>query len=316
MLIYIVIILIIFTSIIIFLIVYEDREFSEKKLKYDTENYEFFTRKKLNNLEVKNTNSINLYFSIPETCIYWSLGIFRDNTCLKSVNMSEYLNYEIGDIIHILIIKNKNMIEPSSKKIKEEHDKLYSHKRLIEKIIFVDEDIINIKYESYFLKNVVNNKLLCYEFNVTNLLYERYEEVKKQKRNICKENYDLFKNVITNKKNIKVNKRNKRIFCECLSFVSDPFEITENFEIFAVNHFKTRTALYSHIIAIDYITGKIVKFFHTGIITDNIFDKHKIEIRHIKFENKNPIIVVENIFLYEDCMFVDNDLIIPMIIYN
>lgn len=308
---------VIITCIIITVLLFETSDFSSDEIQLKTQENQFFMRKYKKNIQIDRTSSINLYLNIPEKSVYWSLGFFDKNKCLKSINMSEYLNYEIGDILHVVLTKNANLISPSLKYIEDEHEKAHNYKRLLTRICNIDCETINIKYEIYYTEKRQYD-LKIYKFKLRNIQFREFSEVEKKIVSYqIRENRELFlRKISTDGNKIKIYQNKDMKFCECLSFISEPFLPTENFQIFAVNHFKTKSALHSHIIILDYKSGKIIKFFYTGIITNSIFEKNKLEIRNIKFNHDDKIIVMENIFLYRNVDEISNDDIIEMTILN
>lgn len=307
---------IIFICIIITILLFDIPDFSKKEIIFKTEENKFFTRKYKKHIELNSSSSLNFYFNIPEKVVYWSLGFFNENKCLKSINMSQYLNYEIGDILHVVLTKNANLISPSLKYIEAEHQKAHNYKRLLTRICNINCNKINIKYEIYYTEKRQYD-LKIYQFKLSNVEFREFNEVDKTVVSYqIKENSELYNKKMSVDGNVKIYQTNEMKFCECLSFISEPFLPSEKFEIFAVNHFKTKSALHSHIIVLDYKTGKIIKFFHTGIMTNSIFEKNKLEIRNISFLHESKIVVIENIFLYRNANEISEDDIIKMKILN
>jgi len=302
----IILFLLIFICIVILCIFWDNVIIEEQCIKHHTYKNNYFIRKTSKNINLTNINCLVASVSTPENCNYWSLGVFEDDIAIGGVNMSHFLNYQQYENVYLIITKNSNCIDYIIKK--------YKIKKY--KIVFTDKDTINIKYEMYHNDTVeVNLHLLLLNFK--NILYEHKEcEIDKTKINYNIENYCLFKRVLKQKNQVPIKHTISRKFIECMSFQSDIFIPSNNFEIFAVNHFRAKTALFSNVVIIDYESGKIVKFFNTGILSNNIYNKDKLEVRRLSFSYKKRVIAIENIYLFHESYKVDSFCIIPFVIYN
>lgn len=304
---------VIFVIIIFIILLSENSQLSIKKIDYVSEEHKFFIRKTRKNILLLDNESLNVYFNIPENSVYWSIGFFSEGRCIRTVNMAEYLNFETGDIVHVLITRNARLINPSIDLIEKRHNDVHPYNKLLTKILNIKEKKIDIKYEVFFLKNTEEFSLKIFKFSMTNTMMEEFsDEVHEPNSYSAKENLSLYLENISVPSEVKIHRRISQTFCECLSYISEPFIPTKNFRIFAVNHYKTKAALNSHILVLSFKTKEIIKFFYTGIISKNILMTDRMEIRDISFPIDEKIILIENIYLYQCVSKINVEDIIPM----
>lgn len=278
--------------------------------------HEDFENKKSGNGKIITTNEIflnsssvlNIYFEIPQNESFWSVGIYTGTSCVDSVNSGNFQGVEAGDSLHLMISSNSNALFLAEKLHKEIHNSMYPYKKYIPSKINYSGSLY-VKIEFYNTKSVQKTNVDIFQLDYINIFYSPFEDsILKQRRSNVSEHKILFDKYISeNTKSLKsvkvvqnVTRKNVSKY-ETLN-VSDQISSDSNFTIYAVNHFKSRLAVHSHLIFIDADTDMLFRLEITGVKTDKILSDKQIEIRKISFKLPNEIknfIVCERIFF--DC---------------
>lgn len=284
-------------------------------------------------LEIDSNKVYIAYYDLPLNCVYWSIGTYKNGTCLNSINMGKYQTAEDGDSIAIIIGNNKRAMKMGKRKIKEEHESKYSYKKLIFDYLQVNEPFY-IHYEAFSNEFTSAPKLILKEYIFDSLPIEEPDKIKIDKSldRDC-EQYNLFEHTkegfITEKckrVNVTIDTNENDIPFECVTNRSDVIDISDCdkskpcFRIIGVDHFKSRAALHSHIVCFDADTNKQLKIQITGEITNEINHEKTITVRRITFKlphNINRIYFIE--YIYYDFVTgnkINPGTIIPMEVYK
>lgn len=274
------------------------KEKQEKMISYCTEY-----------LDIRQDSAYVIYYNLPVNSIYWTIGFYKDNNALLSVNMGKYRTTEKGDVLAIIVGNNKNAIDAAEKEITKEHKKRSSYKTLKYHYLKINEPFY-IHFESYsnkFLNNDISIKIRNYHFG--NLTYENINNkpLGISEERICenREYFDLAKAKVLNSRchripvNIGTDEYNNSV--ECLSNRSDIIEIDSKvyekdvngnniikkeifpFRLVACDHFKSRSALHSHVIFFNADNDKHFRIEITSEISDSFNQKESLAIRSIGF---------------------------------
>lgn len=259
-------------------------------------------------LEVKDNSAYVIYYNLPVNSIYWTIGFYKDNNCINSVNMGKYRTTEKDDILAIIVGRNKNAVYAAEKEITKEHDKKYPYKILKYHHLSIKNDYY-VKFESYsnkFINYDIKIKIRKYEFD--NLKYQEFEnqELSISEMRKC-EDLNLFnkaKNMVLSNldivKKMKVNCNTKELnnSIECFTNRSEVVDGNSTYHIFACDHFKTRAAFHGHLIFYNAETDEPIQLEITSEISDSFNQKGSIAIRSIEFKpvNIKSFYVVEYIY--------------------
>ena len=278
-----------------------------------------------------------IYYDLPLNSIYWTIGIYDNGKCLNSVNMGKYQTTEKGDTLAIIVSNNVNAMLAAKVTTKKIHESKYIYKKLITHPIYTDSDFY-IKFESFSNKFHHSPKLFVKEYKFKDLPYEPGVNYYLKQSNVRKcENINFFEKV----KEKAINERcdQVKVFCdtnendnsfECLSNRSEIIDISKEifkdgkrippFRIIAVDHFKSRASLHSHLIFFNADNDQKFDVEITGEISDVINHNQMITCRSIKFippEEIKRIYVIEYIYYdFETGSKVNPETIIPMEVYR
>jgi len=278
-----------------------------------------------------------IYYDLPVNSVYWTIGLYNNGKCLNSVNMGKYQTTEKGDTLAIILYNNINAMKAGKKTITNEHNNMYLYKKLIVHSIFVESEFY-IKFASFSNKFNNSPKLNVKEYIFKNLDYIRGNKTfqKESKIRNC-EKIDFFNEVI--KKSIgnnfikvgtNIDTEEIDTSLECLTNRSEIFNVSKllikdgkqipSFRVIAVDHFKSRAALHSHIIFFDADTHNKIDFEITGEISDFMNHNQMITCRCIKFippkEVKNMYAIEYIYYDFETGSKIKKESIIPMEIYT
>lgn len=278
-------------------------------------------------LNISNNNVYIIYYDLPINSIYWTIGIYDNNSCLHNVNMGKYQTIERGDTLAVIIGKNNRAILAAKNEIEKEHIKNYLYKKLITHKIGVNDNFY-IHFQSYANKFTVIPKLKIKEYVFENIDYYDFtnKTIEKSYYREC-ESYKLFNKAKSKfiednfqKVNILVDSDEKYVSNECLTCRSDEFINNSEFRIIAVDHFKSKAALHSHLKFYNTENNEQFRLEITGELSDKINNNNTITIRKIQFkvpDNIKSFYVVE--YIYYDFVTgdkVNKDTIIPFEMYK
>lgn len=278
-------------------------------------------------LNITNNNVYVIYYDLPINSIYWTIGIYDNNTCLHTVNMGKYQTIERGDTLAVIIGNNNRAILAAKNEIEREHMNNYLYKKLITHKIGINTSFY-IHFQSYANKFTYFPKLKIKEYTFENIDYHEFKNkcIEKSYYREC-ENYELFnkakekfiKDNFT-KINVLLDSNEKYTTNECLTCRSDNFINDSDFLIIAVDHFKSKASLHSNLKFYNCENNEQFRIEITGEINDKINDKNSITIRKIQFkipENIKSFYVIE--YIYYDFVTgdkVNKDTIIPFELYK
>lgn len=287
-----------------------EKEYDERYIHEDFENKNSGNGKIITSKEIflKSNSVLNIYFEIPQNESFWSVGIYTGTNCVDSINSGNFQAVETGDSLHLMVSSNSTALFLAEKLHKKIHNFMYPYKKYIPTKINYSGSLY-IKIEFYSTKNVQKTNVDIFQIDYTNIFYVPFEDnILKQRHSNISEHRLLFnKYILDNTKTLKqvnvvqnVTRKNISKY-ETLN-VSDQISSKNKFIIYAVNHYKSRIAVHSHLIFIDTDTDMLFRLEITGAKTDKILSSRQIEIRKISFELPNEVknfIVCERIFF--DC---------------
>lgn len=332
--------------LIIILIMYTYYFSIEKEYKVISKNIVEFTKKNFDKcISYKSdylTNFDNsvyvIYYDLPVNIVYWTFGFYQNGKCIEGVNMGNYQTIERGDTLAILIGNNRNAINKAFDEINQEHMKNYIYKKLIFHPVYINGDFY-INFESYANKFIKSHKVIVKQYLFDDIPYLKFNNKNKKEsiRRQCEDLklFDEAKKIkyITDKQlqlNVIVDTNEEFIPYECLTNKSEIFYVGDKvyrdgieipkFKVIAVNHFKSRAALHSHIIFYNALNNKPFRIEITGEISDKINYKDMITIRHITFQLPEEIkafYVIEYIYYdFSSGNKVNPETIIPFELYR
>ena len=281
-------------------------------------------------LSTKNDSVYIVYFDLPINSVYWTLGIHKDEKCIDSVNMGMYQTIETGDTLAIIISNNRKAAEAGKSEIIKEHVNRYPYKKLMTHFLESKSEFY-ILFESFSNKFMKAPKLIIEEIIFDKITFEEFTkpEIKLSFQRQCEDitlfNKSLYGYIDDNYEKITVNKNTIEINSplECLTNRSDIVDFTnkgdKNFKIVAIDHFKSRAALHSHLIFYNADDNRPFRVEITGKVSDSINNKQSISTRRISFkiqDNINRFYCIE--YIYYDFVSggkVNEDTIIPFSFY-
>lgn len=283
-------------------------------------------------LQINNNKVFVVYYNLPINCIYWSIGIFENSKCVNSINMGKYQATEMGDTLAVIIGNNYTSIKAAKREIDLEHNTKYSYKRLMHESIQIDNDFY-IRFDSYSNRFIETPKMVIKEYVFDNIIPEPYFNVKLEESIVrnCESKYlfEKSKEGFINDKckliETYTNSNEDNIQIECLTNKTAILEITKRddkpeFKLVAVDHFKSRAALHSHVIFYNADNHDSFAVEITGEISDRINQKDSITVRRITFkvpESINRFYVVE--YIYYDFVSgnkINPETVIPIELYK
>lgn len=254
-------------------------------------------------LSIKDNIVYVIYYDLPINVVYWTFGMYNNDKCIEGVNMGQYQTIEKGDTLAVIIGNNKNAVNAASLEINKEHMNNYIYKRLIVNPIYINEDFYII-YNSFANRFIQLPKVLIKKYSFENVPLIKFSNKPKTAsvKRTC-ENITLFNEAKNYKfitdKCIKLqvyeDSNDNIIPYECLTNKSEVFFVSNDkvcsdekelpqFRLVAVNHFKSRAALHSHVVFYNAEDNKPFRFEMTGEIADKIDYKDSITIRQITFK--------------------------------
>lgn len=296
-------------------------------------------------LQIKNNGSYVIYYDLPQNCIYWTIGFYNEGKCITSVNMGKHQTTESGDVLAIIIGNNYNAMRSAKKQITSEHMIKYPYRKLISQYLGIKGDFY-IHFESYSNKFLQTPKMSIKEYTFNNIQFESFknEELPISFQRQC-ERLDFFtkskEGFISNrceKVNISIDTNEENIPNECLTNRSDIIDVSNivykkdkngndilnqpipQFRLVAVDHFKSRAALHSHVVFYNADTNESFDVEITGEVTDSFNQKESLSTRRILFfppQEVKKMYVIE--YIYYDFVSgnkIDPKTIIPMELYK
>lgn len=266
-----------------------------------------------------------IYYNLSLNCVYWTVGVYDENQNIDEVNMGKYQSPEDGDTLLIIVGNNFNVMALAKNKIKAEHNAKYPYKKLKTDYLYTNKDF-------YISVKAFSNMFTTHpKIKIKEMFYENVKYQEPMRKCIDNSQVHNFENInLFNKtkngfiddsfKKLKVIKDFKKddIPKSCIVNKSNIFENTE-FKIVAVDHFKTKVALHSNIIAYDAETDKQIRIEITGEISDRINEKNMITVRRISYKIPDNIRFIYFIeYIYYDFATGNKPLdesIIPMSVY-
>lgn len=297
-----VVLLIILILIIIFICYtyYSLREVKYEKIKSVKINTELLRSEKMISyyteyLNTKRDSVYIVYFDLPINSVYWTVGIHRDEECIGSVNMGMYQTIETGDTLAIIVGNNKKAIDAGKSEIIKEHINRYPYKKLMTHSLSSESEFY-IHFESFSNKFMKTPKLIIEEFVFDKIIFEKFinQEPPISFQRQC-ENQALFnrsKNgyIDSNYEEVKVDKNTIEINSplECLTNRSEVVDFTNKqkrkFKIVAIDHFKSRASLHSHLLFYNADDNRPFRVEITGEVSDSVNNKQSIATKRISFD--------------------------------
>lgn len=309
----IVIFILLVISIIVFITTFEPSKCTIEELKLKFNENENTRRISSKILKINRTNALAFYFRIPEKTSYWHLSIFDNEKCLGTVSSTKFLNDETGTMMNVVITHNQISSDIVEKYMLSKHNAKNFYRRLINKTFDVESDSLYICFEQFYVKKSESDNFRCFLFEPSNISFLPVSNAKKGVFDSqVVENKELYKSKFGEVSDIPLTSIKKLKNNESICFKSNTFLSKGKTTIYAVNHFKTRAAIFSYIVVIDVEEKEVIKTFLTGVKTNSIYDKNKMEIRQLTFESYKKVVIFEHIFLYSE--EIDEKFLIPMCI--
>lgn len=265
-------------------------------------------------VNITNNSSANVYFEIPFKESFWILEISDADQCIHSINTADFQSINPGDTLHLIITDNNVVLEKTKNYFMEYHNQIAKIKNYIPYHVALSGTFF-IRFEIYSINSTYKKDIDMKKLEFSNIGYEICKSVvKKRKISNIIENRNMFQNYINDIFHSYMLKNTVEITDEKIINISQTISSKDNFEIYAINHYKSRTAIHSHILFIDEDTKIPFRIEFTGVKTDKIFGKKQIEIRKISFKPPPGIerfIAVERIFFDGDYI-TKYESIIPM----
>ncbi len=216
-------------------------------------------------------------------------------------------------MMNVILTHNQISSEIVEKYMISKHNTKNFYRRLINKTFDVESDSLYICFEQFYVKKSEPYNFRCFLFEPSNISFLPVSDTKKGVFDSqVVENKELYNSNFNETNDIPLTAIKKLKNNESISFKSIPFLSNGKTTIYAVNHFKTRAALFSYIVVIDIEEKEVIKTFLTGVKTNSIYDKNRMEIRQLTFESNKKVVVFEHIFLYSD--EIEKESLIPMCI--
>lgn len=259
-------------------------------------------------LHNKNNGSYVIYYDLPKNCIYWTIGFYNDGKCITSVNMGKYQTIESGDILAIIVGSNYRAMKSAKKQINNEHRNKYPYRKLISHYLGIKSDFY-IHFESYSNRFLQSPKISIKEYIFNKIQFEEFknEELPISIPRQC-ERIDFFtkskEEFINNrceKINVYIDTNEENVSSECLTNKSDIIDVSNTvykkdkdnndilnepipqFKLVAVDHFKSRAALHSHVVFYNADNNEPFDVEITGEVSDSFNQKESISTRRILF---------------------------------
>lgn len=236
---------------------------------YNNESIKNLDQFKCKEVEVNLMSSVNLYFEIPSNSIFWDISIKKNDTEIHNINMLEYENNNIGDMVHLCIVNNPNVLTRSIN-----YYKYYNS--IVNRYSKYNNTYLNVTGFITIEFNIYNNKENCY--------YSKNIEISRLEFTGIKS--ELLPDIY---------RYNNKISTKSINLIN-----SNQYTVYAVNHYKNKTAIHSNVQLINCETNKIFHTEFTGIICDSILNNNQLEIRKILIDPPNNIekfYIIENIFL-------------------
>lgn len=279
-------------------------------------------------LSMKTDTSYVIYYELPINSIYWTIGFYNSEGCLESVNMGKYKTTEKGDILAILVGNNLEALDAAKNETIKKHNIKFPYKKLIFHNVKMNSNFY-IHFESYsnkFIHHEIHLKIKRYIFDKLNYQFLNGKIHIESEERKC-ENIKYFNAIkediihsYKQKFNVMINTNENNSTTECFTNKSEIIENDGKFKIIAVDHFKSKASLHSHLMFYNADTDIPFKVEITGELSDRLNNKFEISVRNITPdipENIKRFYILERI--YNDFVTsgkIHEGTIIPMEIYK
>jgi hypothetical protein len=261
------------------------------------------------------TESLNAYFEIPSRESFWSLSVYSNGVNVETVNTGDYQTVEFGDCVHVIITNNDVLVKSSMDVFREHHSGIARHGSCLTRLVNSFVETVVIVFEVYSVLPIRDRELTIVKLDSTVRYQPRSFVEHRVRESRLVEESCLFREYIENiPVSKRVNVRIANVLKKEIEFVSDV--IDSDFCVYAVNHYKSRVGIHSHVLFVDAQTNEVMRMEFTGVKTNKVFDSGDIEIRRISFPAfDKPFRIVERVFFdVEDGYTLNADSVVPFVV--
>lgn len=346
------VVLIILILIVIFIVYLSIFSQGTKYNLVGKDNIKFYKKKEnkmmsyyTDNLKIKNDSTYMIYYELPVNSIYWTIGFYDKSGCITSINMGKYQTTEKGDTLAIIASNNKNAIASCKNEVSKEHNRKFRYKKLTFEEVKIEGEFF-IRFDSYSNMFLESPLMTIKEYHFNNIIMKEFKNESLEESTIrsCEKQslFELCREDFIDERCIPIeincDTKEECIPIECYTNRSDTFDVSETiykktqygmdiydepiaqFKILAVDHFKSRAALHSHLVFYNAEDDTQFDIEITGEFADRLNQFDTITTRKISFivpEEIKKMYVVE--YIYFDFVSgnkVKMDTVIPMEVYK